>query len=75
MFWEEIKTVFMNFVSEFHASGKLSNHIGSSFITLIAKKPGAESNGFPLSSFQVFWEEIKTDFMNFVNEFHDEQAI
>ena len=33
----------MDFMREFHARGKLSRHIGASFISLIAKKVGAES--------------------------------
>lgn len=28
----------MNFMKEFHVRGKLSEHIGASFITLVAKK-------------------------------------
>ena len=33
----------MDFVTEFHARGKLSKHIGASYLVLIAKKVGAES--------------------------------
>lgn len=42
-FWETIKQDVMQFMREFHKRGKLSKHIGASFITLIAKKVGAES--------------------------------
>lgn len=41
IFWENIKEDVMNFMNEFHERGKLSKHIGASFITLIAKKAGA----------------------------------
>ena len=31
----------MNFMKDFHLRGKLSNHIGASFISIIAKKAGS----------------------------------
>lgn len=43
MFWEDIKEDVMNYLKEFHARGILSNTIGASFITLIAKRVGAEN--------------------------------
>ena len=42
-FWEVIKEDVMIFMKEFLVRGKLSKHIGASFITLIAKKAGAKN--------------------------------
>ena len=42
-FWEDIKEDLKAFMKKLHARGKLSRHIGASFITLIAKKSGAVS--------------------------------
>ena len=41
-FGENIKVDVLNFMREFHDRGKLSKHIGATFITLIEKKASAE---------------------------------
>lgn len=41
IFWEDIKVNVMDFMREFPKRGKLTKHIGASFIPLIAKKSGA----------------------------------
>lgn len=38
IFWENIKEDVMNFMNEFHERGKLSKHIGASFITLMQRR-------------------------------------
>ena len=40
-FWKDIKEDLLAFIKEFHVRGKLSRHLGASFITLIPKKSGA----------------------------------
>ena len=42
-FWKDIKEDLVAFMQEFHDRGKLSKHLGTSFITLIPKKSGAVS--------------------------------
>lgn len=41
-FWDVTKVDIMEFMREFHLSGKLSKNVGASFIAVIPKKNGAE---------------------------------